>query len=717
MDAENNCFSFDDVVVDPPGSRVFKAGKRVALEPKAFRVLVYLLERQGRVVEKSALLSAIWPDTFVTENALTRSVALLRKTLGDNKSPAKYIETVPTRGYRFIAEISKLPPSALPLQGNGHSSSLRKVSSIALIGLIALLTLGIAGAVYLRTRSTPAHFALTSGVRLIQATNSTGVDLDPSFSPDGNSLVYSSDESGSFELYVRQLTREGRVVALTHDGGRNLQPSWSPDGSTIAYTSQAKGGIWLIPAIGGAPRRLTANGCSPAWSPDGTQIAFQTAAVRDIGASASVAVFNSTIQIVSLSDGKIRSLTQTDKPAGTHNSPAWSPDGRSIVFISSGLLSISSLWKISVADSLLTYIGTAPGLFEPVFSADGTSIFVTAAGSLREIPASARGADYRALSRKILDFPPDTIRYAAISRDGKKLAFGRIQTRSNIYSLPMSGDSPSGSPQPLIRDTRIRKTSPVISQDSRHILFNVSSLDLSGGIWMSGTDGSDAQLITGSCGWSGWLPGNHEFLCTELFQNQGTQLWESGRFQERIWKVDVATRHRELVRTIDRPGQAFSFSPDGKSAAFFSADKGVANLWVAPIPSGPPQQITFEKNPVGFPSWSPDGKSLAGEEIRGNDAVVVLVRPGQPIMELTTAAGQNWPHSWSPDGNKIAFAAARDGVWNLRWISVSDRSEKQLTSYTGPAHFVRYPAWSSDRKMIVFEYAETTGNIWMLVRK
>src|ERR1700680_941307 len=106
MAAEPPIFQFDDVRVDARTAQVFKAGKPAPVEPKAFHVLVYLLQNRGRLIEKDELLSAIWPDTFVTENALTREIALLRKALGDTRADGKYIETVPTRGYRFIAGVS-----------------------------------------------------------------------------------------------------------------------------------------------------------------------------------------------------------------------------------------------------------------------------------------------------------------------------------------------------------------------------------------------------------------------------------------------------------------------------------------------------------------------------------------------------------------------------------------------------------------------------------
>src|SRR5579863_10738216 len=98
-------FSFDDVKVEPRTGEVLKAGAAVALEPKAFKLLVFLIENKDRLVEKEEILDVLWKDINVTENALASAIAKLRRTLGDDSKTAKYIQTVHTRGYRFIANI------------------------------------------------------------------------------------------------------------------------------------------------------------------------------------------------------------------------------------------------------------------------------------------------------------------------------------------------------------------------------------------------------------------------------------------------------------------------------------------------------------------------------------------------------------------------------------------------------------------------------------
>jgi DNA-binding winged helix-turn-helix (wHTH) protein/tetratricopeptide (TPR) repeat protein len=117
----SSAFLFDDVRVEPETFRAFKAGQVIQLEPKTLRLLLFLIENRGRLIEKEEILDAIWPGTHVTENALTREIGKLRKTLGDDPKAPKYIQTVHTRGYRFIAELgeSNGEPAAASVEVEG----------------------------------------------------------------------------------------------------------------------------------------------------------------------------------------------------------------------------------------------------------------------------------------------------------------------------------------------------------------------------------------------------------------------------------------------------------------------------------------------------------------------------------------------------------------------------------------------------------------------
>ena len=111
-----------------------RGSQRIALEPKSLRVLTLLVNRAGHLVDKQELLESVWPNTFVEENTLTRTVGILRRELGDSSRDSKIIETVPTRGYRFIAPVEMLPgqaPNSLP-ERNGNATAVLQSSPTVL---------------------------------------------------------------------------------------------------------------------------------------------------------------------------------------------------------------------------------------------------------------------------------------------------------------------------------------------------------------------------------------------------------------------------------------------------------------------------------------------------------------------------------------------------------------------------------------------------------
>ncbi len=110
---ENSKFSsesrylFDDIIIERGNFRVSKNGEAKSLTPRAFDVLVYLIEKRGRVVEKQEIFDAVWKETFVTDNALMRAVKEIRRELGDDAAAPRYVKTVHKRGYQFIAEVAE----------------------------------------------------------------------------------------------------------------------------------------------------------------------------------------------------------------------------------------------------------------------------------------------------------------------------------------------------------------------------------------------------------------------------------------------------------------------------------------------------------------------------------------------------------------------------------------------------------------------------------
>src|SRR5450432_2401481 len=107
-------YEFDNFRLNPANHSLLCGGKAVPLTPKSFEILVTLIERQGMLVTKGELMRKIWPDSFVEESNLTVNVSALRKAFGDTPEHQQFIETVPKRGYRFIAPVKAVRNGDLP---------------------------------------------------------------------------------------------------------------------------------------------------------------------------------------------------------------------------------------------------------------------------------------------------------------------------------------------------------------------------------------------------------------------------------------------------------------------------------------------------------------------------------------------------------------------------------------------------------------------------
>jgi Tol biopolymer transport system component/tRNA A-37 threonylcarbamoyl transferase component Bud32 len=542
---------------------------------------------------------------------------------------------------------------------------------------------------------------------LVQLTTSSGLDVFPSFSPDGKSLAYASDRTGSFEIYVRPFAGGEREIQLTSDGQQNVQPAWSPDGSRIAYHSKGRGGIWLLPATGGTPRQLCSFGSRPAWSPDSSTLAFQSDTLVDLTA---IAGAQTSLWLAPAQGGQPSPLTRLGSPPGDHGSPAWSPDGKRIVFVAEART--SSLWSVSAkGDDLFRVTEERFRTFDPVLSPRGDGVYFAAISEnqshgIWKASLSLQNGRPRGEPVQIANLGITTLRHLTISTDGSRIAYSAQSMKSNLLSLHLSGRSSetAGDPRALTAET-VRNSFPVFSPDGGRVAFIKFRPGVNSDVWVVDAEGANPHQLTSDPAidyFPSWLPGGERVA----FQSNRGGSWA-------LWSVELTGREAPFGRELgdlDVP----RLSPDGTQVLFQSNRGGATNVWTVPIGGGPPRQITFDAELMGFGCWSPDGRLLAVEAKRGDDQQIAVVpSQGGPTRQLTSGRGQNWLHSFSPDGDKIAFAGLRSGSWNLFWISVSSGEEKQLTRYSKPSASVRYPAWSPRGDRIVYEYAETTGNIWI----
>src|ERR1043165_483760 len=109
MSQERKAFyEFGRFRCDPPEHLLLCEGKPVALAPKAFEILVVLIQSKGRLLTKDQLMQQVWPDSFVEESNLTVNISALRRALGESTGGEQYIETVPKVGYRFVAPVTEI---------------------------------------------------------------------------------------------------------------------------------------------------------------------------------------------------------------------------------------------------------------------------------------------------------------------------------------------------------------------------------------------------------------------------------------------------------------------------------------------------------------------------------------------------------------------------------------------------------------------------------
>lgn len=301
---------------------------RLRIQDQPFRILLALLESPGEVVSREELVRRLWPEgTFVDfERSLNAAINRLRQVLSDSAETPRYVETVARRGYRFIApveaepEVVRVQPDvALPPDQPASAQPAGKVRSYGWLAIAAAVVLVIAiSALLLWDRG-----RTTVGPTLVRITSDPGLTAEPAVSPDGKLIAYVSDRNGqNLNLWVQQL-KGGAAVQLTHEQQDVHSPSFSPDGTNIVYRSDADGGgLYVIPAIGGTPRRLAPGGRDPRYSPDGKWIAYWS------GSSAPNSHPYGVVFIVS-SQGGIPQRVGGELPSAGY--PVWSPDSRYIL--------------------------------------------------------------------------------------------------------------------------------------------------------------------------------------------------------------------------------------------------------------------------------------------------------------------------------------------------------------------------------------------------
>jgi DNA-binding winged helix-turn-helix (wHTH) protein/tetratricopeptide (TPR) repeat protein len=135
-------YEFSGFRLEEAQQRLLFNGEPVALKPKILDLLRYLIQSRGQLIAKDDLMREVWPDTIVEENNITVSMSILRKTLGEDRQKPRFIQTVPRRGYRFVAEVIELSPDPITV-GDPHKITVVSETDEAPIDSLAVLPMDI----------------------------------------------------------------------------------------------------------------------------------------------------------------------------------------------------------------------------------------------------------------------------------------------------------------------------------------------------------------------------------------------------------------------------------------------------------------------------------------------------------------------------------------------------------------------------------------------
>lgn len=262
--------------------QLWKSGSRVKLQDQPFRVLQVLLERPGTLVTREELQSRIWPQENFGDfdHAVNVAVAKLRTALGDSAEDPSFIETVPRRGYRFIATLEDSPVDPLPAKADvsGAGPPFRP-RNVLLVLLVVLAVGGLVGfGVFLGSRAARSQWP-----DFQRLTSRHGTVYSARFAPDGHNVIYSASWDGApIEMYTTDLNSTGGrslglsstdLLAVSSSGQMAVLESARP-----RFLVSVRGTLGQMPLSGGAPRQIAENIEWADWAPDGKSLAI----VRDM---------------------------------------------------------------------------------------------------------------------------------------------------------------------------------------------------------------------------------------------------------------------------------------------------------------------------------------------------------------------------------------------------------------------------------------------------
>jgi TolB protein len=467
-------YEFGEFILDTQEGLLSRSNEPLKATPRQLALLEALVDRRGRLVEKKEILDRVWEGTSVGEANLTVQVSKLRRLLGETEE-CPFIETVPTRGYRFLLPVRVLPPAAtealplrrpapeleagpaevlpgpaLPLAAASPPGDTTAVdgrpfrwwpwglAAATLAGMVAWVVSGGDVRHLLGRPTTVPDTVAAVGTKASTArdgtfrlTSNAADDWEPAVSPDGRTVAFVSNRDGVPAIYLLALDQRDAPPARVRTRGPAGAPSWSPDGARLAFVCQRNGqaDICVVGRDGSGERVVVAepqDEVDPVWSPDGRQLAYssidgRTWEVRVVGVDIDGAPPR-------------RAPSRRVGPAGwSAQMPAWSPDGRRLAVSRWRSAEDYDIWTVPLDGSPPTPVVEGDeSTFDPAWSPDGRRLAFASGHGLVVVDVETKAAAGVASTDR-------RDRRPSWSKDGRSLVVesGR-DGNAEIYVVPVA---------------------------------------------------------------------------------------------------------------------------------------------------------------------------------------------------------------------------------------------------------------------------------------
>ena len=675
-------YEFGPFRLDAQERLLLRGGEVVPLTPKALDLLLALINEHGHLLEKDELMKLVWPDAFVEEANLSYNISLIRKALGDGENGERYIETVPRRGYRFVASVCEISPETMPAteslatvpllhtEGfqvatpetllpslNGTANSLTNgaggATSLAgnrrerlwmmVAGVVALLAVLALGTAYFKRSITEPRAVRLAFVPPETLTFDNGSWDYCIVSPDGQKLLFTGRSAdGKRQLWVRSLNAsDAQALPGTEDP---MSPFWSPDSRSIGFGS--KGKVRRIDLDGGRPQTLAdvVRFHGGAWSPTGI-ILFQPAPGSDL------------FQIPA-TGGQPQKVPLDFKPyIPTHLNPCFLPDGRHFLYRVLGKENEQKIFVGSLDSTQVKQVlnDGGPALYAP----PGWLVFV------RNGALMAQAFDAERLEVK-----------------GEAVTLTQSNNNALFIGVPFS----------------VSTNGILTWQGDRRPPYQLVWFDREGN-----QHGVVGPVSYGTQGQSPRLSPDGKKVALYRSDPQVRN--------DDIWVIDLARSLPLRLTTDSWYDQYPIWSPDGSQVAFMRGADIDSGLYQTPA-SGVGSEELLLKRPARTTDWSADGRFILynypTKGKRWDVWCLPLFGDRQPYALLATEFDE-YQGLFSPDGHWLAYTSDESGSYEVYVLPFTAEGKLGDNKVRVSSQGGRLPRWRRDGRELF--YVATDGQM------